>query len=81
MPVEGSLFISYNGKEYEFDSVEPIASEGYNMWFRKINPLIAMKTKIVYRIPDEIEGPVFWRPGRNATDTKLWLGYIKAETP
>lgn len=79
MPFEGSLFITYNGKEYEFDSVEPIHSEGYNLWFHKINPLITMKTKIVYRIPDEIEGPVFWRPGRNAADTKLWLGYIPAE--
>lgn len=78
MPIEGSLFITYNGKEYEFDSVEPISTEGYNLWFRKINPLITMKTKIVYRIPDEISGPVFWRPGRNAGDTKLWLGYLKA---
>lgn len=79
MPIEGSLFITYNGKEYEFDSVEPISTEGYNLWFRKINPLITMKTKIVYRIPDEISGPVFWRPGRNAGDTKLWLGYLTAQ--
>jgi hypothetical protein len=80
-PVEGSLFITYNGKEYEYDSVEPITLEGYNIWFRKINPLVTMKTKIVYRIPNEIEGPVYWRPGRNPTDTKLWLGYIDAEKP
>jgi hypothetical protein len=37
-----------------------------------------MKTKIVYRIPDEIHGEVFWRPGRNPSDTKLWLGFISA---
>jgi len=78
LPVEGSLFINYNGKDYEFDSVEPIMLEGYNIWFKKINPLITMKTKIVYRIPDEIHGEVFWRPGRNSTDTKLWLGFISA---
>ncbi|WP_125854562.1 hypothetical protein [Pseudomonas sp. p99-361] len=79
LPVEGSLFINYNGREYEFDNVEPIRLEGYNMWFRKINPLITMKTKIVYRIPDEIHGEVFWRPGRNADDKRLWIGNIKAD--
>lgn len=78
LPVEGSLFINYDGREYEFDSVEPIALEGYNIWFRKINPLIAMKTKIVYRIPDEVYGEVFWRPGRNPDDKRLWIGNIKA---
>lgn len=79
LPVEGSLFINYDGREYEFDSVEPISLEGYNMWFRKINPLITMKTKIVYRIPDEIHGEVFWRPGRNPDDKRLWVGNVKAE--
>lgn len=81
VPVAGSLFINYNGKDYEFDSVEPIMLEGYNIWLKKVNPLITMKTKIVYRIPDEIHGEVFWRPGRNPSDTKLWLGFIKAAKP
>jgi len=79
IPQEGSLFISYNGKEYEYDAVEPITLEGYNIWFRKLNPLITMKTKIVYRIPDEIEGQVYWRPGRNSSDTRLWVGDVKAQ--
>ncbi|MDT4867250.1 hypothetical protein FQZ97_1021480 [compost metagenome] len=78
LPVEGSLFITYNGKEYEFDSIEPIMLRGYNIWFAKVNPLVTMKTKIVYRIPNEIHGEVFWRPGRNASDTRLWLGFIDA---
>lgn len=78
LPIEGSVFINYDGKEYEFDSVEPIMMEGYNIWFKKINPLITMKTKLVYRIPDEIHGPVYWRPGRNPTDTRLWVGNIEA---
>lgn len=77
-PFEGSLLINYNGKEYVFDSVEPISLEGYNIWFRAVNPLVAMKTKIVYRIPDEISGEVYWRPGRNSDSTRLWLGFVKA---
>jgi hypothetical protein len=73
------LYITYNGKEYEFDSVETVMAEGYNIWFKKVNPLITMKTKIVYRIPDEIEGDVFWKPGRNPDDKRLWVGSVKAQ--
>lgn len=76
LPIGGSLFINYNGKDYEFDTVEPIMLEGYNIWFKSINPLITMKTKIVYRIPNEVNGEVFWRPGRNPTDTRLWVGKV-----
>lgn len=76
LPSGGSLFINYNGKEYEFDTVEPIMLEGYNIWFKSINPLITMKTKIVYRIPNEVSGEVFWRPGRNPSDTRLWVGKV-----
>jgi len=79
LPVEGSLFINYGGRDYEFDSVEPIPLEGYNIWFRKLNPLVAMKTKIVYRIPNEVSGEVFWRPGRNPDDKRLWVGNLKAD--
>ncbi|WP_429491542.1 hypothetical protein [Pseudomonas sp. S30_BP2TU TE3576] len=76
LPIGGSLFINYNGKDYEFDTVEPIMLEGYNIWFKSINPLITMKTKIVYRIPNEVSGEVFWRPGRNPSDTRLWVGKV-----
>jgi hypothetical protein len=78
LPFGGSLYINYNGKDYVFDTVEPIMLEGYNIWFRSVNPLITMKTKIVYRIPNEIEGEVFWRPGRNSSDTRLWVGRVSA---
>lgn len=79
MPAEGSLIVSYNGKEYDFDSVEPISAEGYNLWFRKVNPLVTVKTKIVYRIPNEIEGEVYWKPGRNPDGIRLWVGRIEAD--
>ncbi|CAG8865295.1 hypothetical protein PS627_01203 [Pseudomonas fluorescens] len=75
-PAEGSLYITYNGKEYEFDTTESIMTKGYNIWFKSVNPLITMKTKIVYRIPEEIYGDVYWKPGRNPNGVKLWVGNI-----
>lgn len=79
LPAAGSLFINYNGKDYKFDSVEPVMLEGYNIWFKQINPLVTMKTKLVYRIPDEIEGEVFWGPGRNPEDVRLYCGQVVAK--
>lgn len=78
LPAEGSLYITYNGKEYEFDTTEAIMSKGYNIWFKSVNPLLTMKTKIVYRIPEEIYGEVYWKPGRNPKGVKLWAGNIPA---
>lgn len=78
LPTEGSLHVKYNGAEYKFDSVEPIMLEGYNIWLKQVNPLITMKAKLVYRIPDEIEGEVFWEPGRNKEGIRLWCGNVKA---
>lgn len=78
LPVAGEMYVNYKGKEYKFDSVEPVMLEGYNIWFRQINPLVTMETKIVYRVPDEIEGEVFWKPGRNMSGTRLWCGYVRA---
>jgi hypothetical protein len=80
LPAEGSLYITYNGKEYEFDTTEAIMSKGYNIWFKSVNPLITMKTKIVYRIPEEIYGDVYWKPGRNPKGVKLFAGNIPAPT-
>lgn len=77
LPTEGELLINYKGKEYIFDSIEPIAVDGYNIWFQKVNPLLTIKSKIVYRIPTEIEGEVYWRPGRNREKTRLWCGHLK----
>jgi hypothetical protein len=78
LPAEGSLYITYNGKEYEFDTTEAVMSKGYNIWFKSVNPLITMKTKIVYRIPEEIHGDVYWKPGRNPKGVKLFAGNIPA---
>ena len=78
LPAEGSLYITFNGKEYEFDTTESIMSKGYNIWFKSVNPLLTMKTKIVYRIPEEIYGDVYWKPGRNPKGVKLYAGNIPA---
>ena len=76
LPLEGSLFISKDEKDYKFDTTESIMSEGYGIRLRLLNPLIKLTTKIVYKVPNELSGEVYWKPGRNAEDKKLWCTYL-----
>lgn len=76
LPLAGSLFISRDGKDYTFDTTETVMSEGYGIRLRSLNPLIKLTTKIVYKVPNELSGDVYWRPGRNAEDKKLWCTYL-----
>ena len=74
MIVEGSLFINYNGKDYKFDKSETIMADGWGLMLDQINPLIKKTTKLVYKIPNEITGNVYYKPGR--TDQQINLGTI-----
>ena len=74
MIIDGSLLINYNGKDYEFDKSEPIMADGWGLFLDQINPLIKKTTKLVYKIPDEITGDVYYKPGRS--DGKINLGSI-----
>ncbi|OMQ37146.1 DUF4352 domain-containing protein [Pseudomonas putida] len=72
LPFEGSLIIRKDGKDYKFDTTESVMSEGYGIRLRSLNPFIKLTTKIVYRVPNELSGDVYWKPGRNAEDKRLW---------
>lgn len=76
LPLEGSLLISKDGKDFKFDTTETVMSEGYGIRMRSLNPLIKLNTKIVYKVPNELSGEVYWKPGRNAEDKKLWCTYL-----
>lgn len=78
IPLEGSLIISSSGKDYKFDTTESVVGEGFGIRMRPLNPLIKLNTKIVYKVPNELSGEVYWRPGRNPNDTKLWCTYLPA---
>lgn len=77
MLTDGSVFINYNGKDYEFDKSETIMAEGYGLFLDQINPLTSKTTKLVYKIPAEIKGPAYYRPGRADDDQKIFLGNLK----
>jgi len=63
MLMDGSVWINYNGKDYEFDKSESIMAEGWGLFLDQINPLISKTTNLVYKIPAEIKGDIYWQPG------------------
>lgn len=74
---DGSVYINYNGKDYEFDKAETIMLEGWGLILDQINPLTVKTTKIVYKIPAEIKGPAYWQPGRASSDERIILGNLE----
>jgi hypothetical protein len=77
MLLDGSVWINYNGKNYEFDKAETIMLEGWGLLLDQINPLTTKTTNLVYKIPSEIKGNAYWQPGRAGKDQKIFLGNLK----
>jgi len=77
MPTDGSVWINYNGKNYQFDKSETILVDGWGLKFDQLNPLTTKTTNLVYKIPAEIKGESYWQPGRSRRDQKVYLGNLK----
>ena len=71
----GELIVYYNDKEYIFDTPELMVSKGWYICCTNINPLISVRRNLVYKLPQEIEGPVFYKP--YGEDLFFELGFIK----
>ncbi|TRX21471.1 DUF4352 domain-containing protein [Flavobacterium franklandianum] len=76
MLMDGSVWINYNGKDYEFDKSETIMAEGYGLLLDQINPLTSKTTNLVYKIPAEVKGNAYWQPGRSDDDERILLGTL-----
>jgi len=73
---DGSVWINYNGKDYEFDKSEVVMAEGWGLLLDQINPLTSKTTNLVYKIPAEIKGNAYWQPGRANDDERIFLGTL-----
>lgn len=74
---DGSVWINYNGKDYEYDKTETVMLKGWGIILDQINPLTTKTTNLVYKIPTEIKGDAYWQPGRASSDERILLGNLK----
>jgi len=51
--------------------------EGWGLMMDQINPLTSKTTKLVYKIPAEIKGLAYYRPGRSNKNDLISLGNIE----
>jgi hypothetical protein len=76
MVTDGEIIINYNNTDYKFDHSETIAAEGWGLFLDQINPLTSKTTNLVYKVPTELKGQIFWHPGRTDEDEKILLGTL-----
>lgn len=73
--VNGTVFIDYNGKRLKFDEAENIVGPGWGL-LETLNPMIAIRTNVVYKLPEEITGQLYYQPGRSSSDEIIHIGTI-----
>jgi hypothetical protein len=47
------------------------------LFLEQLNPLTQKTTNLVYKIPKEIKGPAYYKPGRADNDQRIFLGDLK----
>lgn len=77
MLMDGEVLVNYNGKDYTFDKSETVMAEGFGLLLDQINPLTAKTTNLVYKIPAELKGTAYYKPGRSGSDDLIDLGNIE----
>ncbi|WP_375181877.1 DUF4352 domain-containing protein [Chryseobacterium sp.] len=76
MLIDGEVLINYNGKDYTFDKSETVMLEGWGLMLDQINPLTTKTTNLVYKIPAELKGIAYYKPGRSGSNDLINLGEI-----
>ena len=58
----GKVYLVLNGEKYEYDKNETILLDGWYIFMKKIGPLNTLRTKLVFKIPNEQNINLFWMP-------------------
>ena len=76
MMFDGTVVVKANGQEYKYEEAETILADGWGIIMDNINPLVTKKTKLVYKIAEELKGTAYYNPARSDADEVINLGTI-----
>ena len=62
MLFDGTLFFRKDGQEYKINQSVTVMAEGYGIMLNNVSPLTGKRTKIVYKLPSDLVGEIFWLP-------------------
>jgi hypothetical protein len=74
MLTDGTIWTTHNGKQYKFDKSETMLVKGWGIGFDQINPLTETTTRVVYKLPTELDGSLYYQPGRSKESDRILLG-------
>jgi hypothetical protein len=77
MMFDGMVIIKADGQEYKYEEAETILADGWGLIMDNVNPLVTKKTKLVYKIPEELKGTAYYNPARSDADQVINLGAIQ----
>jgi hypothetical protein len=66
-----------DGQDYEFDKDEFVSDEYTFDVFETLNPLVSKTAKVVYKIPSDLKGAIYWQPSGAYGEQKISLGDLK----
>ncbi len=78
MITDGKLILIKEGKEYVFEKSEIVMLKGWGIMMATINPLNTLNTNIVYQIPANYKGKIFYEPSRS--DKRIFIGDVNLST-
>lgn len=77
MMFEGELqLVGNDGRKLVMDKTELVFSDGYGLLLESINPMLTKRTKIIYKIPSDIPGHIYYVPARNNKNVIVDCGAI-----
>jgi hypothetical protein len=71
----GTVYLRTPDNVYEFDKSESVLKDGYGIFLGQINPMVQKSTKLVFKVPENFKGEVFWSPSRS--DEFIFFGEVK----
>lgn len=77
MLMDGEILVNYDSKDYTFDKSETLMVEGWGLMLDQINPLTSKTTNLVYKIPAELKGVAYYKPGRSGKNDLIEIGNIE----
>lgn len=67
---DGTLLVNQNGNMVKYENAETVLADGYGL-LDNINPGVTKTTKIIYKVPADLKGTVYYHPARADEDAKI----------
>lgn len=71
MMFDGELLVKSGGKDYKYENAETVMAEGWGILMENINPGVTKTTNIVYKVPSDLKGDVYYVPARSSEMIKI----------